>query len=70
MAGGWFIVIVNCLVWFPAIFVAWAEKVNWPAAVGVPEIRPDWFKVRPGGSWPEAMAHVIGVVPVADSCWR
>jgi hypothetical protein len=37
--------------------------------VGVPEIVPAVDMVRPAGSEPELMFHVIGVVPVAASVW-
>ena len=55
---------------FPAAFVALTEKLNVPAAVGVPEIAPvDVFKFNPVGRLPLATVHAIGLVPVAASVW-
>jgi hypothetical protein len=32
-------------------------KLNVPAVVGIPEIKPDEFMLRPGGSDPEIMEY-------------
>jgi len=62
------ITMLRVFVLFPAAFVALTEKLNVPAAVGVPEITPVVaFKVRPAGSTPLDIDQVIGVVPVAAS---
>ena len=47
------------------MFEAWTVKVKMPVAVGVPEILPDASRVRPSGSEPSVMLHVIGVAPIA-----
>ena len=58
------------LVTFPAEFVALTVKLDVPAVVGVPVIAPVVpFKFKPVGRLPLAIAHVIGVVPVALSVW-
>jgi hypothetical protein len=45
-------------------------KLNGPAAVGVPEIKPAVERPRPGGKDPENSAHVYGVVPpAAERLW-
>ena len=62
------ITMLRVFVLFPAAFVALTEKLNVPIAVGVPVITPMVpFKLRPAGSTPLAINHVIGVVPVAAS---
>ena len=49
-------------------FVAMTEKLNVPATVGIPVIAPFVaFKLKPAGSVPLDIDHVIGVVPVALS---
>ena len=64
------ITMLKVFVLFPAAFVALAEKLNVPIAVGVPEITPEVvFKLRPAGSTPLDIDQVIGVVPVAVSVW-
>ena len=61
---------LNDLVLFPATFVALAEKLNVPIAVGVPEITPFVvFKLKPAGRLPLDIDQVIGAVPVALSVW-
>ena len=58
--------ILRLLVTLPALFVALTEKLDDPTVVGVPVIAPlAVFKLRPTGRLPVAIAHVIGVVPVA-----
>ena len=60
------IVIENACVPFGAVpFDAVIVPVNVPAVVGVPEITPAEFNVRPGGKAPAVTAYVIGVLPVA-----
>ena len=45
-------------------------NTNEPAAVGVPLSTPlAGLSVRPGGSAPVAIDHVIGVVPLAVNVW-
>ena len=62
--------ILRAFVLFPAVFVALTEKLNVPAAVGVPEINPVVsFKTRPVGNVRLDIDQVIGVVPVAASVW-
>jgi hypothetical protein len=62
--------ILRFIVTFPAEFVALTAKLNVLAVVGVPEITPfDAFKLKPVGSVPLAIDHVIGVVPVALIVW-
>jgi hypothetical protein len=39
------------------------QKVNVPAAVGVPEIAPPLDRVRPSGSGPATKYHLYGAVP-------
>jgi hypothetical protein len=54
------------LVIFPDEFVALTVKLNVPEIEGVPEITPVvLFKLKPVGKLPLAIAHVIGVIPVA-----
>jgi hypothetical protein len=60
------IIMLNALTAFPAMLVAMTVKFDVPAVVGVPVIAPVFtFKLRPAGRLPLAIAHVIGVVPVA-----
>ena len=60
------IVMLRTLVAFPTLFVALTVKLDVAAVVGVPVIAPvDVFKLKPAGRLPLAIAHVIGVVPVA-----
>ena len=62
------ITIVNTFVLTPALFVALTEKPNVPTAVGAPEITPVVaFKLKPLGSMPLPIVHVIGVVPLATN---
>jgi hypothetical protein len=64
------ITILKLRVVFPAEFVALTVKLNVPIVVGTPVIAPFVaFKLKPAGSVPFDIAHVIGVVPVADSFW-
>ena len=64
------ITMLSAFVSFPALFVALTVKFDVPAVVGVPVIAPvDVFKLRPPGRLPLAIAHVIGVVPVAARVW-
>ena len=61
---------LNAFVTFPAEFVALTVKLYVFTAVGVPVIAPVVpFKFKPVGRLPLAIAHVIGVVPVALSVW-
>ena len=70
IAGTAVITMLKAFVLFPAALVALTEKVNVPAAVGVPEITPVFsFKLSPVGSVPLDIDQVIGVVPVAASLW-
>ena len=48
---------VRCAVWEPLkqLSEALTVKLNVPDAVGVPEIKPAVFMLRPGGSEPEIM---------------
>src|SRR5262245_27202584 len=49
-------------VWAPA--VTWTVKLDVPAAVGVPEIRPEFgVRLRPAGNDPFTIDHVYGGVP-------
>ena len=79
-AGICVMTILMSLVILPTEFVALTVKLYVPIAVevelnttisvGVPEITPVVsFKIRPVGSVPLAIDHVIGVVPVAVSLW-
>jgi hypothetical protein len=64
------IVMLNALVSLPALFAAWAVKLEVPTAVGVPEITPvAEFRFKPRGKAPLAIVHVIGAVPLAKSVW-
>src|SRR5262245_34896364 len=48
--------------WAPA--VTWTVKLEVPAAVGVPEIRPEFgVRLRPAGSDPLTIDHVYGGDP-------
>jgi len=68
--GGAVITMLRALVLFPAEFVALTEKLNVPAADGVPDIIPvATFKLKSVGSLPLDIDQVIGVVPVAASVW-
>jgi len=68
--GAELMTMLSALVAFPALFVALTVKLNVVAVVGVPVIAPvDVFKLRPPGRLPLAIAHVIGVVPVAARVW-
>ena len=61
-------VILNALLLFPALLVAFTVKVDVPTVVGVPLITPADDSVKPVGSVPLANVHVIGAVPEASSC--
>ena len=51
---------------WPQSFRTCSIKLKFPAVVGVPDIKPvAVFRVRPGGSAPDVMLHVIGAVPLA-----
>ena len=64
------IVIDSSFVSLPALLAALTVKVEVPAAVGVPLISPVVsFSVRPLGSSPLIMLHMIGSVPVAVKVW-
>ena len=62
------IVMLSSFLSDPAEFSAITVKVNVPAVVGVPVIAPELVKLRPAGSVPPTIRHVIGVEPVAVSC--
>jgi hypothetical protein len=54
----------------PTTLSAFTVKLNAPAAAGVPAIYPVLaFKLKPGGSSPFDIDHVIGVAPVATTLW-
>ena len=64
------IVMVIARVWFPAAFVALKVTLLFvTAAVGIPDSRPPAERLKPAGNVPALISHVIGVVPVAASCW-
>ena len=64
--GGTVTIILSLLVALPAEFAALTVKLNVPDAVGMPVIVPsDALRLKPGGSVPLTIDHVIGVVPVA-----
>ena len=68
IAGTAVITMLNAFVLFPTEFVALTEKLNVPAAVGVPEITPvASFKLSPVGNVRLDIDQVIGVDPVAVS---
>ena len=70
IAGTAVITMLKDFVLFPTALVALTEKVNVPAAVGVPEITPVFsFKLSPAGSVRLEIVQVIGVEPVASSVW-
>lgn len=52
-------------VWAPLgqLSVARMVKLKLPAAVGVPEIRPEEFMLNPCGRDPEARLNVVGACP-------
>ena len=61
---------LNAFVSFPALLDAITVKFDVPAVIGDPVIAPVVvFKFRPSGRLPLAIAHVIGVVPVAARVW-
>jgi hypothetical protein len=61
---------VNCLVSFPAEFVALTVNVDVPSSVGIPEITPVVLaKSMPSGNEPPAKLHVMGASPLAASVW-
>ena len=49
------------------LFCARTVKLRAPIVVGVPEILPFVFSVKPGGRVPETRLQVNGGVPVAES---
>ena len=58
---------LKAFVTLPPAFVAFTVKLDAPAAVGVPEITPALFKLKPTGRLPLPIDQVIGAVPVAAS---
>ena len=56
--------IVNLREALPYEFLAVTVKDDFPAFVGVPEIKPEELSVSPFGSVPD-FVHVIGAVPEA-----
>ena len=62
--------ILRFIVPLPATFVALTVKLYVPIAVGIPVIAPVLsFRLKPAGSVPLDIDHVIGVVPAALSFW-
>ena len=61
-------VIDNAFVSLPTLLVAFTVKLNVLATVGVPEMIPAADSVKPVGKAPLSNVHVIGAVPVAESC--
>jgi hypothetical protein len=64
-ATGGAIVMENCFVLYPPVFVALTVNVDVPSAVGLPEIAPLPARLKPSGNAPLSRLHVMGVVPVA-----
>ena len=68
IVGAAVIVMLRSFIPVPAEFVALTVKLNVPIVIGVPVIVPDdAFRLKPAGSVPTEIDHVIGVVPVALS---
>ena len=62
--------ILRSIVAFPSAFVATTVKSDVPIAVGMPVNAPvPVFKLKPAGSAPLLINHVIGVLPVTMSLW-